>query len=222
MEWIPLLDDATSRFADAAASGDLESPVPTCPDWTLSDLIGHLGWVHRWAAHAVTHGTPDGNEPFAGGPVAMVDWYRDSARHLVDVLAEHDADAPAWTFGPEKVAGFWRRRQVHETVVHEYDALAAVGREADWSIAPALAWDGVDEVATFFYPRQVRLERIKPLPGTLRLVPTDVDATPLGIGTGDPVAELTGASSYLLLALWKRVPVEDPVAAELLQTAVTP
>ena len=222
MEWIPLLDDATSRFADAAASGDLESPVPTCPDWTLSDLVGHLGWVHRWAAHAVTHGTPDGNEPFSGGPVAMVDWYRDSARHLVDVLTEHDADAPAWTFGPEKVAGFWRRRQVHETVVHEYDALAAVGREADWSIAPALAWDGVDEVATLFYPRQVRLERIRPLPGTLRLVPTDVESAALEIGSADPVAELTGASSYLLLALWKRVPVEDPVAADLLQTAVTP
>lgn len=235
MEWIPLLDDATSRFADAAASGDLESPVPTCPGWTLSDLVGHLGWVHRWAAHAVTHGTPDGNEPYAGGPVAMLDWYRDSARHLVDVLTEHDVDAPAWTFGPEKVAGFWRRRQVHETVVHEYDALAAVGREADWSIAPVLAWDGVDEVATFFYPRQVRLERIRPLPGTLRLVPTDVESAALEIGTpsrrsqsdllrtsADPVAELTGPSSYLLLALWKRVPVEDPVAAGMLQTAVTP
>ena len=165
----------------------------------------------------------------------MVDWYRESARHLVDVLAEHDADAPAWTFGPEKVAGFWRRRQVHETVVHEYDALAAVGREADWSIDPALAWDGVDEVATFFYPRQVRLERISPLAGTLRLAPTDIDAAPLEIpsrrsqsdllrtsGSGGPVAELTGPSSYLLLALWKRVPVEDPVAAGLLQTAVTP
>ena len=106
--------------------------------------------------------------------------------------------------------------------MHEYDALAAVGREDDWRIEPALAWDGVDEVATFFYPRQVRLGRITPLAGTLRLVPTDVDAAPLEIGDGDPVAELTGPSSYLLLALWKRVPVEDRGGAGLLKTAVTP
>jgi len=222
MDWIPLLDKATGRFADAAASGDLEAPVPTCPGWTLADLIGHLGWVHRWAAHAVTDGTPDGNSPYAGDPPDMVEWYRDSAQHLVDVLASRDPDAPAWTFGPQKVAGFWRRRQVHETSVHEYDALAAVGRTESWSIDPALAWDGVDEVASFFYPRQVRLERITPLEGTIRLVATDVDAAPLEIGSDDPVAELTGPASYLLLALWKRAPVEDPVAARLLQTAVTP
>lgn len=222
MRWIPLLDDATSRFASAAASGDLGAPVPTCPEWTLADLVTHLGEVHLWAAHAVTHGTPDGNETYDGAPAGLVDWYAGAARRLVDVLASSEPDAPAWTFGSEKVAGFWRRRQVHETVVHEYDALAAVGRAADWSIDPALAWDGVDEVATFFYPRQVRLERITPLEGTLRLVPTDVDAGALEIGSGAPVAELTGPSSYLLLALWKRATVEDPVAAGLLRTAVTP
>lgn len=222
MDWIPLLDDATSRFAAAAAAGDLDAPVPTCPDWTLADLVGHLGWVHRWAAHAVTDGTPDGDSPYAGDPPDMVEWYRESARHLVDALAAREPDAPAWTFGPDKVAGFWRRRQVHETVVHEYDALAAIGRTEAWSIDPALAWDGIDEVARFFYPRQVRLERIAPLAGTLRLVATDVAAAPLELGSGDPVAELTGPASYLLLALWKRAPVDDPVAAELLRTAVTP
>lgn len=222
MDWILHLDQATGRFADAVASGDLDARVPTCPGWTLSDLVGHLGWVHRWAAHSVTHGTSDGDSPFAGDPSAMVDWYRDAAHHLVDVLASREPDAPAWTFGPAQVAGFWRRRQVHETVIHEYDALAAVGREGDWSLDPDLAWDGVDEVATFIYQRQVRLERITPLEGTLRLVPADVTAAPVEIGTGDPVAELTGPASYLLLALWKRVPVEDPAAADLLRTAVTP
>jgi uncharacterized protein (TIGR03083 family) len=222
MDWIPLLDEATGRFAAAAASGDLDAPVPTCPDWTLTDLVVHLGTVHLWAAHAVTHGTPDGDGTYDGEPAGLVEWYRGTARNLVDVLTSREPDAPAWTFGPVKVAGFWRRRQVHETLVHLYDALAAVGREDAWSVGPALAWDGVDEVASFFYPRQVRLERITPLVGTLRLVPTDVDAAALEIGSGDPVAELTGPSSYLLLALWKRAPVEDPVTAGLLRTAVTP
>lgn len=222
MDWIPLLADATGRFADTAASGDLDAPVPTCPDWSLADLVLHLGEVHLWAARAIVDGTPDGDGTYDGEPAGLVDWYRGTARHLLGVLASRAPEDPAWTFGPQKVTGFWRRRQVHESVLHEYDALAAVGREADWAIDPALAWDGLDEVATVFYPRQVRLERIAPLAGTLRLTATDVEAAPLAIGSGDPVAELSGPSSYLLLALWKRASVEDPVAAGLLGTAITP
>src|SRR5690349_2401679 len=221
MDWIPLLTDATGRFADTAASGDLDGPVPTCPDWSLADLVLHLGEVHLWAAHAIVNGTPDGDASYDGEPAGLVDWYRGAAAHLIDVLASRAADDPAWTFGPDKVTGFWRRRQVHETLMHGYDALATVGREADWDIDPALAWDGVEEVATVFYARQVRLERIAPLAGTLRLRGTDVDAAPLDIGSGDPVGEVAGPSAYLLRALWKRADVEDTVAADLLETAIT-
>jgi len=222
MDWIPLLERATGRFADAAGSGDLEAPVPTCPEWTLADLVQHLGETHLWAAHAVEHGTPDGDDRFAGSRDELVEWYAGTARRLVTVLAATDPEAPAWTFGLEMTAEFWRRRQVHETHVHEYDALAAAGRYDSWSIDAEVAWDGVDEVAAVFYPRQVRLDRIAPIDGTLRLTPTDIDRDPLDIGSTNPVAGLTGPSSYLLLALWKRVPVDDAPAAGLLRTAITP
>lgn len=222
MDWIPLLTRATGRFTDAAATGDLAAPVPTCPGWTLADLVQHLGETHLWAAHAVVHGSPDGDERFTGDQDGLVAWYRESARRLLTVLTAADPAAPAWAFGPDKVAGFWRRRQVHETLVHEYDALAASGRHADWSITPAVAWDGVEEVATVFYPRQVRLDRIAPLAGTLRLVPSDLDAAPVEIGSAGPVTELRGPAAHLLLALWKRAPVEDPDVARLLGTAITP
>lgn len=222
MDWIPLLTDATGRFADTAASGELDAPVPTCPGWSLADLVLHLGEVHLWAAHAIVTGTPHGDATYDGAPDGLVDWYRGTAHELVEVLDSLAPDAPAWTFGPDKVVAFWQRRQVHETLVHLYDALATVGREADWAIDPALAWDGVDEVATIFYPRQVRLERTAPLAGTLRLHATDSPGGPLDIGSEDPVAELTGPASYLMLALWKRAFVQDPVAARLLGTAITP
>jgi uncharacterized protein (TIGR03083 family) len=223
MDWIPLLRDATGRFADVLAEGDLAAPVPACPGWTLADLADHLGGVHQWATHAVVVGDPRGTPTAAPAERDdLVRWYRQSARTLLDVLVGTPVDATAWTFGPDRVAGFWRRRQVHETAVHLYDALASQGRQDDWEIAPELAWDGVDEVAQIFYPRQVRLERTTPLASTLRLVPTDVDAARLELGSGDPAVEVTGPSSYLLLALWKRVEVADPVAAELLTTAITP
>ena len=40
---------ATVLRANAMAAG-LDAPVPTCPDWTVLDLVAHQGMVHRWAA----------------------------------------------------------------------------------------------------------------------------------------------------------------------------
>ena len=43
------------RYADRAG---LRAPVPTCPDWTVRDLVAHQGMVHRWAA-ALLRGEAD-------------------------------------------------------------------------------------------------------------------------------------------------------------------
>jgi hypothetical protein len=42
----------------AAARSDLDTPVPTCPDWRLRDLVRHIGGVHRWAATFVVEARP--------------------------------------------------------------------------------------------------------------------------------------------------------------------
>jgi uncharacterized protein (TIGR03083 family) len=223
MDWIAALDDATGRFAAVLEEGDLSARVPACPEWSLADLGEHLRGVHVWAAHAVTEGNPDGEPP--PGPLdreALVAGYRAAAKHLVELLAATDPDAPAWAFGPRKVAGFWRRRQVHETTMHLLDALASQDRAGEWDVDPELAWDGVDEVATMFYPRQVRLGRTEPLAGTVRLLADDVGGGPVELGAGEPVATVSGRSAYLFRLVWKRASVDDPVAARLLAAAITP
>lgn len=222
MDWLPLLRTATERFAIVLDDGDLDAPVPSCPGWTLADLAAHVGGVHAWATHAIVHGTPEGEEPPAP-PTGLADWYRGHAAHLVDALSARPADAPAWTFGPEpRTAAFWRRRQVHEVSMHTWDALASQG--AVGLLDPALAWDGVDEVATMFYPRQVRLGRTEPLPGTLRLSATDLART-IDLGEG-PVHEVAAPAADLLLLLWHRADPASygvgPEATALLGYAVTP
>ncbi len=227
MDWIDLLTDATDRFASLLAEGDLDAPVPTCPGWALRDLADHLGGVHQWSRHAVVVGDAKG---VATAPPSdregLVAWYRDSAAELVATLAATPADAPAWAFGPEPhVAGFWLRRQTHETTMHTYDALLALGRPDEWTIGADLAWDGVEEVASVFYPRQVRLGRTEPLAGTLTITPTDpglADVVPVLLGDADPIVDLTGPAADLLRALWHRAPVADPAAAALVATAITP
>ena len=220
-DWTALLTTATDDFARTIGEVDPVAVVPSCPGWTVADLVDHVGGVHQWARHAVVEGNPKGEpEPASGDLVA---WYRSHATDLIDTLRSTDPAAPAWTFGTERTAGWWLRRQTHETLVHTRDLLDAAGRVDEWTIAPALAWDAVGEVATEFYPRQVRLDRTEPLPGTLRLVATDLpDAEPVTIGVAEPVVEVRAPAVDVLLLLWHRQVSPDPAAAALLALPIAP
>jgi len=224
-DWVALLRQGTDRFAAVVADGDPDAPVQHCPGWTLRDLTDHLGGVHQWAAHAVVAGSPDLTPEPAGplAPAALADWYREHAAHLVEVLASRPAHAPAWAMvESNRTAGFWQRRQVHETTLHLWDAEHAVGVPSP--IDPALAWDGVLEVVEVVYPRQVRLGRVAPLTARLELVATD-GPWRCGLGAGEP-AELRASAEVLLRLLWHRADPRsegvDPDTAVLLAGAITP
>jgi len=228
---------AAERFTELLATADLETQVPACPGWTVRDLAEHLGEVHRWAAYAVTDGSPDAPEVFAPkGHADLVAWYRESAEVLLQTLRRTPADAPAWHFGPKpRLAGWWWRRQAHEITVHLHDLGEALGR--DEPIDARLAADGIDEVIGMFFPRQVRLGRIPPLTRSLAVVATDVGGRQVLAGDGTAIAfdsadaTLAGPASLLYLALWKRVSLDHPglaidgdrdAAAGVLAVALTP
>jgi uncharacterized protein (TIGR03083 family) len=223
--WLSLLRVHTDRFAAVISDAELDAPVTFCPGWTLRDLGIHLGGVHRWAAHAVVKGNP--NTEAAVGPGngrrELVDWYVHQASNLVHVLTETPIGAPAWTLDDrDPTAGFWRRRQVHETVMHTWDAEQAV-REPR-AIDPRLAWDGVLEVKDVIYPRQLRLGRVATLPHAVRLVATDVPGD-VTLGEGEAFVVRKKAETLLRL-LWHRADPDaeavDPRASSLLSAAVTP
>lgn len=223
-DWLGLLRAHTERFAGVISDAELDAPVPSCPGWSLRDLVTHLGGVHQWAAHCVVEGNPSFRpEPAARERPALTAWYRHHASRLVEVLTATPADAPAWTLDVrDATALFWRRRQVHETVMHTWDADEALGqlRQVD----PWLAWDGVLEVRDVIYPRQLRLRRVEPLSRGIRLVATDVPGD-VTIGEDDSVA-VRGKAEVLLRLLWHRADPDaemvDPLAGALLSAALTP
>ncbi|RYB94391.1 maleylpyruvate isomerase family mycothiol-dependent enzyme [Nocardioides oleivorans] len=221
-DWLALLRQATDRFAAVVDGADPATRITWCPDWTLHDLVDHLGGVHQWAAHAVVDGNPEFEaEPVPSG-TDLAAWYRRHASDLVEVLASTPPGTPAWTLDKnDRTAGFWRRRQVHETVMHTWDAEEALGAAAP--LDPDVAWDGVLEVVEVMYPRQVRLGRIAPLADQLLLVATDVDAD-VRLGTGRGAFVVRDRAEVLLRLLWHRAPVDglDPRTAELLAGPVTP
>ncbi|SDF04251.1 TIGR03083 family protein [Blastococcus aurantiacus] len=223
-DWLDLLRAHTEGFAVAISDADHDALVPACPGWSVRDLVVHLGEVHQWAAHCVVEGNP----AFRPRPVErdrreLTAWYRHHASRLVDVLTATRADAPAWTLDDRDASAlFWRRRQVHETVLHTWDAHDALGQVPQ--VDPWLAWDGVLEVRDVIYPRQVRLGRVEPLPRGIRLVATDV-AGDITIGEREPVA-VRGRAEVLLRLLWHRADPDaalvDRQASRLLSGALTP
>jgi len=232
------LDTSTRQFADLVATGDLEASVPSCPGWTFKDLVAHLGEVHQWAVHAIVAGNPDAQTiPEPSGQVALAEWYRDAAAALVSTLQKSDPLAPAWAFGPKpRTTSFWFRRQAHETTIHLWDA--ATSQSTIKPIDPVLALDGIDEVATMFFPRQVRLGRTPPLEHTLALESGPSrwvlagDGTGPASATGAPAeATISGPAEPLLLLLWGRTSLEDvrltasgdeTAAHTVLNAAITP
>jgi uncharacterized protein (TIGR03083 family) len=213
--------DALRRDGDAllhAAGTDPGADVPTCPGWSTTDLVAHVGRIYRYVARQARS---QEQEPGDETPVAAGDEFgatADALAELLVVLTEVDPDAPAWNWDRDapNVAGFWRRRMALETAVHRWDAQDATGTPAGF--AADLACDGVDEVLRGFLPRR-RGRSKEELTGTVHLHATDappgspaewtLDLGPRGAVAIRPVHEkadaaMRGPASDLFLAVWGR------------------
>jgi uncharacterized protein (TIGR03083 family) len=210
------LERAASDVVDLIGEARLDVPVPSCPGWTVADLVDHLGQTHLWAEHCIRVGDP--NAPETVAPVAdreaLAVWYAGCADLLITTLRATDPGIACWTFGESPgTAAFWFRRQAHEVAVHRWDLGAALGR--DLGYPNPLAADGVDEVVTLFFPRQVRLGRTAPLARSLAvrvagLGPLVVAGDGSGAYGDRTDAEVGGPADALVLLLWGRIGLDDP------------
>lgn len=209
--YVETLSRDAAAFVDVLRSADPTTPVADCPGWTLLDLGRHLASVHRWALEIVTTGEKADEPEAPTGRDALVAWAAEGADLLAAALLDVDPERPTWSFGPPpRLASFWARRQAHETAMHLGDALRAVRRAEEAVLPTELAADGVDEVVTVFFPRQVRFGRTAPLTHGVRIELTDVPG-PSWVLAGDGAdpgaswsATVSGAAYDVLLALWGR------------------
>ncbi len=158
------LSEAMRAFVRYADRAGLEAWVPTCPDWTVLDLVAHQGMVHRWAAALLGGERPTDDEVAAyeasgRGSEHPLRWLADGAAALAEAVngASDDVEALVFLNDAPPAREFWARRQCHETTMHAVDALAAsLGRpprpDEVW-IDPELAGDGIDELLGGFLTR---------------------------------------------------------------------
>ncbi len=219
---VDALREEGERMAGAVAEADPGAAVPTCPDWTVRDLVRHMGGVHRWATGFVAEGRTDpggpGLDEIVGvGPedTELADWLRQGCAALVAALSAAPADLECWSFLPApSPLAMWARRQAHETAIHRVDAELAAGSTVS-PFAPPFAADGVDELLTGFVPRRSTKLRAEE-PTTMAVRCRDVDAVWTlhldedGVTTTHDASDttaactVTGAAGDLYLALWNR------------------
>jgi uncharacterized protein (TIGR03083 family) len=183
MDYLDHLARESTRFARALHGTPAERHVPTCPDWTGDDLLWHLGrWQWFWATvvrDGLTGGEVEKLVPARpGGRDQLEDFFQRASHELIDVLTARAAQAPAWSWSwswswsSEQTAGFTRRRQAHEALIHRIDAELLAGERTPMD--PALSADGVDEALRVMYGGLPPWGRFEPEPGvSLRIHAVD-------------------------------------------------
>ncbi|MDO5533095.1 MAG: maleylpyruvate isomerase family mycothiol-dependent enzyme [Propionibacteriaceae bacterium] len=220
------LGDACAVLRNNAVTAGLDAPVPTCPGWTVRDLVAHQGLVHRWAAAYIARTGRPAPDPIvlaeADAAPDLLEWFDEGMVTLLNAIAGAPADLEIKFFLPDAPPprDAWLRRQVHETTIHAADAMAArLGRaprgEELW-VAPGLAADGVDEVLTGFLVKR-RPETDLPRSRTIAFTATDVPrswwvnlthdgavTTRVAGEVPDADVTVTGTAGELYLSVWNR------------------
>ena len=206
------------RLADGAETAGLDAVVPSCPGWTVADLVAHADTVCQfWNGIAAgTVADPDHFVPrTAVAPSELIGTFRADVEALAATLAPLDPAQPCWTWWDQRDVGFVQRRVAHELAVHGWDATAAAG--AAVPIEADLAVDGVDEFLDVFVPTRAGHADGPPLSGHLHA--TDADGEWV-VRTGDGTwlverahakgdVAIRGTASDLVLLLWGRRSVDD-------------
>ena len=222
------LDAAVDRMAVWSRAAGPDAPIPTCPGWTVRNLLAHQGMVHRWATAVVRGEDPHvidtaGLEADGSAAPDPVGWLLDGAEPLVRALHDAPDDLDVMTFLKEAPPprAFWARRQCHETTVHALDALASredrpLTADDVW-LSDALSADGIDELLVGFWQRRTKGPRSEN-PYTATVSIPDGPAWTLDISDQSPVTRrrepgdgihttartLSGSAADLYLALWNR------------------
>jgi uncharacterized protein (TIGR03083 family) len=211
---LAVLEKADRRFADAATEALLahgwRAPVPGCPGWTLADLVWHLAEVqHFWAWMVRTRATDPSAYPAPSRhPDDELLGYLDAqSAELETALHGADPAERVWTWAARQDIAWVLRRQAQEAVVHTVDVESVLGEVRP--LPTDVGMDGIDEWLDVMVPGQLPGG---PPPGAhpvvLHAVDADAERT-LFPGTRPfPIAALTGTAGDLLLALWRRVPLE--------------
>ncbi|MEV6285599.1 maleylpyruvate isomerase family mycothiol-dependent enzyme [Kribbella sp. NPDC051770] len=142
--------EQTATFADWVDGADGSARVPTCPEWTLTELVDHVGSTQREIAKLVGERMMDPGPAFASytpgptDPAAWRDWLNESAAAAQRAFASVTEQTPVWDpSGGDAGVQFWSRRLFGEACVHRADAASALG--TTYELQPEYAVGAIED-----------------------------------------------------------------------------
>jgi uncharacterized protein (TIGR03083 family) len=148
MEYETYVDHVRSdgRRLATVADGRLSAQVPSCPGWSVRDLVSHVAEVYEHKIACTELGrAPDPWPPEWPGDRDPIEWLRDAHERLLGMFERSEPTTPSATWWPpDQTVGFWARRMALESAVHRIDAELAT--DGPTSVDADLAVDGVDEI----------------------------------------------------------------------------
>jgi uncharacterized protein (TIGR03083 family) len=222
-DYLALIDGRSAALRSAvAAAPSLTARVPGCPEWTLVDLVEHLGGVQMFWAVVVSSADASAPPPaektnFDSPTGDLVSWSESATRQLLDALGAAGPSSPSWAWwgasGAPLTALAVARHQVQEAAVHARDAQETIGAAAP--LPSAVAVDGVAEFLS------VGLASLGPWPGkpvSVTFAVSDgpahlVDLSSSGVSfdppsPGSPAVTVHGSANELVLGLYNRIPLD--------------
>jgi len=222
----------TRRLAESAAAAGPDAAVPTTPEWTITDLVEHVGQTQHWVAEIIEQRITDPTQlptemaVLPADPGEWQGWLSESAQRFVSACSDAALDAPVFNAAGDERTGtqFWMSSVLNETVVHGADASNAADRPADIDadIAAALISNHLAMLTspTWEMQRSESAHAIRGTGQTLQWVATDiaddagawfVERRPDGAtwqrGTQRADVTVTGPTRSLLLILTRRLPL---------------
>ena len=227
-DYVDQITKSTLGLVELARTTPKEVEVPTCPGWSLWDLLDHVAKVQKRAALRI--GRSKDVEAQKDSPPGNLDEVISRSTLALEELttgflsADDGAECWNWT-GSNQTVGWMKRRQAQEVTIHHFDALLASNPEEDVrvliekaQITPELAKDGIEEYFEVFAGRLLAKGAVPKyslhLHGSdqegAEWVITD-DKGSLAVLRGHQKSDvaLRGDTSLLLLWTWGRVKREE-------------
>ncbi len=211
--------------------------MPTTPEWTIIDLVEHVGQSQHWVAEIIERRITDPTQLPRDMAVLPPDprewqaWLSESAQRVASACSNDALDAPVFNAAGDERPGtrFWMSSVVNDTVVHGFDAANAAGRSADIDadVAAALISNHFAMLTspTWAMQRSKSAHAMRGTGQTLQWLATDtgdawfVERRPDGAtwqpGTQQADVTVTGPARSLLLTLTRRLPLTDREATNI-------
>lgn len=207
MDHVKEIARSSARIAELLTAKNYEKNVPSCPEWTLLDLVTHIGGVQEFWSHCIRQGNADapwqGAESKPDSHKDAAEWLRGQTQLLVDAINDTAGTSPCWTWWKEpRIVSAVARHQVQEAEVHRWDAELAVANPSP--IPFEIAIDGIPE---FLHVHRFAIQKLE-LPH-LHLIASDEGGEWHIHQTASETMRITGSASDLLLFLNGRHPIEQ-------------